>query len=618
MNQPKPLAFPKVAVTIVILEWLLWFVLPLASPALGLYGMVGGLLCGVLIIGWWLFFSRVSWVERLAAIVFAVLAVIVAKRFVHASIAGAGQGYLIYPSSIPGITMALVVWRVAAMRVSSDSRGARLALLTAAIALGCVPLLMVRTDGVSSAVAQTHWRWTPTAEELLLAKEGPGPAVVASAPAPAAAPPTIAAAPVAPAPATEVVAAGLQARGTAETALSGREARVEGPVAWPGFRGPERNNVIRGVQIKTDWPQAPPVEMWRRAIGPGWSSFAVDGDLLYTQEQRGDDEVVACYRVSTGEPVWRHKDAARFYESNGGAGPRGTPTVHRGRVYAMGATGILNALDAKTGAVVWSRSAPGDTKSTIPFWGYTSSPIVVDDSLVVSTSGALAAYDLATGAPRWVKASKGGSYSSPQLITIDGVPQIVLLSGPGAIGVAPKDGALLWEHAYEGGSIVQPGITADGDIVINGISAMGGLGTRRLHVEKDGTGWKVSERWTSIGLKPYFNDFVIHKGHAYGFDGAILACIDLADGKRKWKGGRYGNGQLVLLADQDLLMVLSEEGDLALVNALTDEFKEVARFQVLDAKTWNHPVLVGDVLLVRNGEEMAAFKMPVTKALARR
>jgi len=194
---------------------------------------------------------------------------------------------------------------------------------------------------------------------------------------------------------------------------------------------------------------------------------------------------------------------------------------------------------------------------------------------------------------------------------IDGVAQILQLSTAGATSVVPADGTVLWTHEWSGGVIVQPAITADGDILINSIVATGGLGIRRLAVQRGAGGWTVQERWTSGGLKPYFNDFVLYKGHAFGFDGTILSCIDLADGKRKWKGGRYGAGQLVLLADQDLLLVLSEEGELALVKASPDGFSELSRFPALEGKTWNHPVLVGDVLLVRNGEEMAAFRLKV-------
>ena len=127
-------------------------------------------------------------------------------------------------------------------------------------------------------------------------------------------------------------------------------------------------------------------------------------------------------------------------------------------------------------------------------------------------------------------------------------------------------------------------------------------------------GWNLEERWTTNGLKPYFNDFVVHKGHAFGFDGAILSSINLQDGKRNWKGGRYGNGQMILLAEQDLLLVLSEDGELALVSATTDGYREIAKFTALDGKSWNHPVLVGSMLLVRNGEEMAAFRLTLDGA----
>jgi hypothetical protein len=266
----------------------------------------------------------------------------------------------------------------------------------------------------------------------------------------------------------------------------------------------------------------------------------------------------------------------------------------------------VNALNAANGAVVWSRNAASETGTKTPEWGFSSSPLVVDDLVLVAVSGHLAAYDLDTGAPRWTAPARGVSYSSPHLATIDGVAQVLLLSSVGVASFAPADGTLLWEHAWKGYPIVQPAVMADGDVLI---SVSDSSGTRRLAAARGPGGWTVQERWTSNGLKPYFNDFVVHKGHAFGFDGSILSCIDLEDGKRKWKGGRYGNGQLVLLADQDVLLVLSELGELALVGATPDQFTELAKFPAMEGKTWNHPVLARDVLLVRNGEEMVAFRL---------
>jgi len=318
--------------------------------------------------------------------------------------------------------------------------------------------------------------------------------------------------------------------------------------------------------------------------------------------------------MSSGELVWRHRDQVRFWESNGGAGPRATPTINNDRIYTFGATGILNALDADTGVRLWSRNLTSDAEKAVPMWGFASSPLVIDDEVIVAASGTLVAFDIATGKRRWVAPSRPGSYSSPQKFAMAGTTQILLLNGAGVTSVSPADGALLWEHEWQGGTpIVQPAATADGDVLINGIGGTGGMGVRRLAITRGSSGWSAEEKWTSTGLKPYFNDFVVHNGHAFGFDGNILSCIDLTDGHRKWKGGRYGNGQLILLADEDLLLVLSEEGEVALVKATPDQFTEVARFKALEGKTWNHPVLVHDTLLVRNGEEMAAFRLALDR-----
>jgi outer membrane protein assembly factor BamB len=559
-------------VVLVILQWFGWFVLPIFLPDARLYGFLGGVLCGLAIVVWWMFFSRAPWTERVAALVLMVIAPIGTKFIVHKSIAGGGMGMLIYILVIPMLSLALVAWAVASRRLSA---GPRRAALVAAILLACGVFTLIRTGGLTADFRNDfHWRWTKTPEELLLAQAGDeplAPTALSSAPAPAVGSPTT---------------------GTGAD--------------WPGFRGPKRDGIVRGVQIKTDWSASPPVEIWRRPIGPGWSSFAVRKGRLFTQEQRGDDEIVACYDVSTGKPVWKHSDAARFWESNAGPGPRATPTLSNGRVYTLGATGIMNVLEESTGAVVWSRNAVSDTGAKIPGWGIAGSPLVVNDVVIVAASGNLVAYDLATGNPRWFGPKGGGSYSSPQLLTIDGVPQILLLNSNGATSVALADGKLLWAHAWPGSPIVQPNLTENGDILI---SVSDSSGTRRLGVSHGSSGWTVEERWTSEDLNPFFNDLVVHNGLAFGFDGSILACIDLADGKLKWRGGRYGHGQLVLLPDQNLLVVLSEAGDLALVKATPDQFTELAHFPAIKGKTWNHPVLAGDVLLVRNGEEMAAFRL---------
>ena len=580
-------------VVAVILQWLLRFGLPIVLPEALIYSIFAGLLGGLAVIAWWAFFSRAPKVERWGAIVLMIAAMGAAPAIIHVSIAKGMMGFMFFMYAIPVMSLFFVVSAVASRRLSS---GPRRAAMVAAILLACGVFALLRTDGITgNAVSAFAWRWSETAEERLLARASDKPIALPLTPA------------VLKTSGEPIMAREVELPMAHEPAPAAAKTAAD----WPGFRGPDRDGIVPGVRIETGWSASPPVQMWRRPIGPGWSSFAAGGERFYTQEQRGDDEIVACYNLTTGEPVWTHRDAARFWESNAGAGPRATPTLSNGRVYTLGATGILNALDARDGAVIWSRNAASDTGRKVPGWGFAGSPLVVEGLVIAATAGDLAAYDLATGQPRWFGPKGGSGYSSPHLLTIDGVAQILLMNGTGATSVAVADGARLWEHPLPPNArIVQPALTADGDLLL---SDGEGHGMRRIAVKHGPGGWTVEERWSSIGLKPYFSDFVVHKGHAYGFDGSILACIDVKDGKRKWKGGRYGSGQLVLLPDQDLLLVLSEEGELALVAAASDKFTEIARVPAIEGKTWNHPVLAGGVLLVRNGQEMAAFRLSIER-----
>jgi hypothetical protein len=557
---------------------------------------------------WWLLFSRARWFERLGAFALAAAGLGLAWQLRHPSMSLVWLlGY-----ALPWVCLALVVG-VAVSRGLAD--GPRRAVAAAILLASCLSWTLLRTDGVNGDhQAMFAWRWTPSSEEALLG-EAPTPGRLAQ-PASAPSAPAATAAPAgteSPEPRAEKSdTSGREVKAPAPSPAAPSPASNTAAADWPGFRGAGRDGIVPGVTIRTDWSTSPPVALWRRPVGPGWSSFAVSGGLLYTQEQRGSKEVVACYELATGAPVWMHEDEARFFESNAGAGPRGTPTLADGRVYTFGATGLLNALDAATGEVVWARDAAADgdgttpARTTAPTWGFSSSPLVVDDLVIVAVSGQLRGYDRGTGVPQWFGPKGGVSYSSPQLATIGGTPQVVLANARGLTSVAPADGRVLWQHAWGGFPMVQPVVTPAGDVFVS-VGADSGL--RRLAVGPKADEWAVEERWTTNALKPYFNDFVIHRGHAYGFDGRILSCVDLRDGQRKWKGGRYGNGQLVLLEEQDLVLVLSEEGELALVKATPEAFSEVARVPAIEGKTWNHPVLVGDRLLVRNAEQMAAFRL---------
>ncbi len=553
-------------ILIVLIQWLLWLVLPALFPgpwAMAV-GVFGGMLGGIALLIWWGFFSRAPRVERIGGVLLMIVSLLIAYRFTHRSIATSMQGIMYFAYAIPWMSLAVVI---AALLTARAAPLTRRIVMTSVILVSAGFWTLLRSEGMTGQAGfKIVWRWTETHEQELLTS-------------------------------------------AAEESFNNRAypERRSGHYEWPGFRGRERNSIVPGIRIAADWTASPPEELWRRAVGPGCSSFAVMGNFIYTQEQRGDYEMVTCYRLSDGEPVWKHEDPVRFWDSHAGAGPRSTPFYHQARVYALGATGILNALDAGDGSLIWSRNASADSGVELTDWGMCSSPLVVDNMVVVALQGKMVAYDLNSGEPLWSGPVGGESYSSPHLCMLDGVKQIVMMSEYGATSFQPSDGTILWEYTRQEPRIVQPAVCGERELLV---SAGGVKGLCRLSVRQESGTWKVNEQWLSRRLRPNFNDFVVHKGHIYGYEGQALASIDLENGNRNWRGGRYG-GQILLLPDQDLLLLITEGGELVLADAKPGGLNEVARFPAIEGKTWNHPALAGDILLVRNTREMAAFRLPI-------
>jgi len=380
---------------------------------------------------------------------------------------------------------------------------------------------------------------------------------------------------------------------------------------YPRFRGVDGLGVSHGAHLARDWSSRPPRLAWRRPLGAAWSAIAVVGNHIYTQEQRQDDECVVCYERASGRELWRHRDRAHYINSGTGDGPRATPTVDGSAVYTLGATGILNALDRADGSRLWSIDIMKDNQATAPGHGATGSPLVVDDLVVVAPGGAnasLAAYDKSTGSRRWRAGSDPASYASPMLIEIDAQPQIVVVSTQNIVAHDPRSGGILWTFPWRNdqqANCSQPIPIAPNRVFL---SADYGTGCALVELTRERGAWKPKQRWASRAMQTKFSSPVLRDGYVYGLDDGILECVSLAEGRRKWKSGRYGHGQL-LVAD-DLLIVMAEDGRVALVAAEPDKFRELGQFQALDGKTWNYPALAGTQLFIRNDREAACWELP--------
>ena len=325
-------------------------------------------------------------------------------------------------------------------------------------------------------------------------------------------------------------------------------------------------------------------------------------------------ETVVCYLADSGREVWTQEIKSRFEDSLGGPGPRATPTLAGDGLFVLGATGHLMRLDPKSGEIVWQTDLRKVAGREPPMWGFCSSPLVTDSVVIVHAGGAgdkgTLAFDISTGELKWSAPSGDHSYSSPQLSTVAGESLVLMLSNKGIELLEPKTGTIRLSYEWKTDNYrdLQPQVI-DGNLIL--LPTGMGSGTRCIRVDKAGEQLTTDELWTSRDLKPDFNDFVVFQGHAFGFDSAIFTCIDLTTGKRKWKGGRYGKGQVLLLEDSGLLLIAGEHGDVILVKADPSSHSELAKFQAITGKTWNHPVVIDDRLYIRNAQEAACYRLPL-------
>jgi outer membrane protein assembly factor BamB len=380
---------------------------------------------------------------------------------------------------------------------------------------------------------------------------------------------------------------------------------------WTDFRGPNRAGEYTESPINTEWPAAGLPRLWKQPIGGGYASFTVGEGRAYTIEQRRGKEAVTAYDLETGRERWAFSYPASFDEVLGGPGPRATPVYHDGLVYSLGAMGDLYCLSAGTGKPKWSKNILADNDAKNIHWAMAGAPLIVDDMVIVTPGGAngksIVAYNRLTGAPVWKSLNDRAAYTSPILATLAGKRQIVWISGERAVGLGVEDGKLLWEYPFPAQmdmNCSQPVVIDDADVLL---SSAQGPGAALLKIAQEGDAFAAQPVWKNNRLKNKFNSSVLYQGYIYGFDEAILECFDPKTGEVKWKGGRYGYGQLLLAGGY--LVITTEQGELVLVRATPESHQELARFQAIEGKTWNIPAIDNGLLLVRNTEEMACFRI---------
>lgn len=519
---------------------------------------------------------------------------------------------------LSGTAFLLLLWWVFA---SGVDWGVRVRGLLALVALGLVARFTLRIDGFEGdMMPRISFRWQPTPEERAAEYWR---RLEAAASDRAATASTVSASP------SEGTSGSGGESGSARTsgrsavaatgdgsATTGAVPSSAGPLDWPEFRGAGRAGVVENTQLDWDWDVRPPRELWRHPVGLGWSSFAAVGGLCWTLEQRGEFEAVVCYELASGRQIWAHRDRARFEEPLGGPGPRTTPTFHRGRLYTLGATGILNCLRADNGERLWSRNILEDAGAKNLPWGMAGSPLYWDGRVIVNPGRgggkAVIAYDAQTGDIVWAEGNRVAAYASPQRGRLGGRQCLLIFGGEGLQVHDPDTGRERWFFPWSN----DPKINAAQPVVLPGdrvfVSCSYGVGGACAVLNED----RLVELWRVPTMKLKFNSAVLCGDVIYGLSERILTALDARSGEVLWKSGRYGYGQMLLVEhsaaapDAGLLLIQAETGEVALVEVTRERMTERYRLPALNDKTWNHPAVADRYLLLRNGVEAVCYELP--------
>ncbi len=380
---------------------------------------------------------------------------------------------------------------------------------------------------------------------------------------------------------------------------------------WPRFLGAQLDGTAPEIALQVDWSAHPPRVIWRRAVGAGWSGFAIANGLAFTQDQQEQEERVVCLDATTGKSIWVHAIPERYDTTLGGVGPRATPTIYGEQVFAQGGTGMLHALELRTGQVQWQIDLRKRFGSPMPEWGFSGSPLVIGDRVVIAAGGrqGLVALDRKTGETQWATPSDALSYASPMLASLHGEPVVIQLFHQRVAGFDPETGEQRWSIPWVG---MHPKVTQPLILTSNRLMLSSGYGMGSAMWQMFPGDDFPKEQWRSKRLKAKFSNMIVQGEAVYGLDDGVMVCLNAQTGERHWKAGRYGHAQMLQCGMH--LLILAEDGVVVLMAMDDGAHRELARLPVFDSKTWNSPALAGRYLFLRNDREAVCLELPVLSA----